>query len=301
MRVTCCQILASWSVRQRWEYIHHCDVCWNRIWSFWCFVLVWLLAYVSDFCFQTYFKNADGPWKAAINAVRQRNQANSTVPQPLLLGTAQPHSRKRVGFAPQEAAKQLFSWWVMANSGSWVIFQSSEGWDSYMEMQHACYNGSLDAFFFCITGSLWTVGISAQLTHCCLFVSFLQKWNTQLIVPASSANAQNLVVGGKMSRADSYSANESFPVEQLRTFPQLLQNIHRLEVSGRKVPASSLHALERTKDFCPCPCTCLVCGQPTSERASSPTWVWWAGGLGDDLSAKEGLDSSDSMRACGNL
>lgn len=99
---------------------------------------------------KTYFKNADGPWKAAINAVRQRNQANSTVPQPLLLGTAQPHSRKR-------------------------------------------------------------------------------KWNTQLIVPASSANAQNLVVGGKMSRADSCSANESFPVEQLRTFPQLLQNIHRLE------------------------------------------------------------------------
>lgn len=148
MRVTCCQILAPWSVRQRWEYIHHCDVCWNRIWSFWCFVLVWLLAYVSDFCFQTYFKNADGPWKAAINAVRQRNQANSTVPQPLLLGTAQPHSRKRVGFAPQEAAKQLFSWWVMANSGSWVIFQSSEGWDSYMGMQHARYNGSLDAFFF---------------------------------------------------------------------------------------------------------------------------------------------------------
>uniref|UniRef100_A0A669Q7V2 Centromere protein I n=1 Tax=Phasianus colchicus TaxID=9054 RepID=A0A669Q7V2_PHACC len=99
---------------------------------------------------KAYFKNADGPWKAAISAVRQRNQANSTVPQPLLLGTAQPHSRKR-------------------------------------------------------------------------------KWNTQLIVPASSANAQNLVVGGKMSRVDSFSANRSFPVEQLRTFPQLLQNIHRLE------------------------------------------------------------------------
>ncbi|XP_010713315.1 centromere protein I [Meleagris gallopavo] len=99
---------------------------------------------------KTFFKNADGPWKAAINAVRQRNQANSTVPQLLLLDTAQPHSRKR-------------------------------------------------------------------------------KWNTQLIVPASSANAQNSVVGRKMSRVDSFSANRFFPVEQLRTFPQLLQNIHRLE------------------------------------------------------------------------
>ncbi|OXB79657.1 UNVERIFIED_CONTAM: hypothetical protein H355_011043 [Colinus virginianus] len=62
-----------------------------------------------------------------------------------------------------------------------------------------------------------------------LFVSFLQKWNTQLIVPACSANTQSLEVGGKMSRADSYSAHESFPVEQLQSFPQLLQNIHRLE------------------------------------------------------------------------
>uniref|UniRef100_A0A8C9G4Q6 Centromere protein I n=1 Tax=Pavo cristatus TaxID=9049 RepID=A0A8C9G4Q6_PAVCR len=99
---------------------------------------------------KTYFKNADGPWKAAISAVRQRNLAKSAVPQPLLLGTAQPRSRKR-------------------------------------------------------------------------------KWNTQLIVPASSANAQHFLVGGKMSRVDSYGANRAFPVEQLQTFPQLLQNIHRLE------------------------------------------------------------------------
>ncbi|XP_015715720.1 centromere protein I [Coturnix japonica] len=99
---------------------------------------------------KTYFKNADSPWKAAVTAVRQRNQANSTVPQPLVLGTAQPCSRKR-------------------------------------------------------------------------------KWNSQLTVPATSANAQNVAVGRKMRHADSYSANESFPVEQLRTFPQLLQNIHCLE------------------------------------------------------------------------
>lgn len=84
------------------------------------------------------------------------------------------------------------------------------------------------------------MGTSAQLSHCCLFVSFLQKWNTQLIVPASSASTQNSAVGGKRSRVDSFGANRSFPVEQLQTFPQLLQNIHRLEVSGRKVSSSVL-------------------------------------------------------------
>lgn len=111
------------------------------------------------------------------------------------------------------------------------------------------------------------MGTSAQLSHCCLFVSFLQKWNSQLTVPATSANAQNVAVGRKMRHADSYSANESFPVEQLQTFPQLLQNIHCLEVSGRKVSASSVHALERSKDFCPYPYRYLVCGHPNIGRA----------------------------------
>ncbi|NXC42065.1 CENPI protein, partial [Penelope pileata] len=99
---------------------------------------------------KTYFKNSDGLWKAAINAVRQRNQANSPVSRPLFLDTAQPQSRKR-------------------------------------------------------------------------------KWNAQLIIPASSANMQNLVVDSKKNCVDSYSTNESFPVERLQTFPQLLRNIHRLE------------------------------------------------------------------------
>lgn len=107
---------------------------------------------------------------------------------------------------------------------------------------------------------------SAQLSHCCLFVSFLQKWNTQLIVPASSASAQNSAVGGKRSRVDSFGANRSFPVEQLQTFPQLLQNIHRLEVSGRKVSSS---VLGKQKTFCLWPYRYLVRGQPNSERASS--------------------------------
>ncbi|XP_008936516.1 PREDICTED: centromere protein I [Merops nubicus] len=46
---------------------------------------------------KTYFKNSEGPWKAAMHTVRQRNQQNSPVSQTLFLGTAQaqPQSRKR--------------------------------------------------------------------------------------------------------------------------------------------------------------------------------------------------------------
>ncbi|NXG31908.1 CENPI protein, partial [Dromaius novaehollandiae] len=99
---------------------------------------------------KTYFKNSEGPWKAAINTVRQRNRENSPVSQLLFLGTAQHQSRKR-------------------------------------------------------------------------------KWNTQLIIPASSASVNNLAEGKEKNRVDLYSTSESFPVEQLQTFSQLLQNIHHLE------------------------------------------------------------------------
>ncbi|KFQ58889.1 Centromere protein I, partial [Pelecanus crispus] len=98
---------------------------------------------------KTYFKNSEGPWKAAINTVRRRNQ-NSPVSQPLFLGTAQPQSRKR-------------------------------------------------------------------------------KWNTQLIIPVRSKTKNNLEEDREKNRIDLYSTNESFPVEQLQTFSQLLQNIHHLE------------------------------------------------------------------------
>ncbi|KAM9538140.1 centromere protein I isoform 1-T2 [Guaruba guarouba] len=42
-----------------------------------------------------YFKNAEGPWKAAIKTIRQRKLENSPVPQPLFLGAARPRSKKR--------------------------------------------------------------------------------------------------------------------------------------------------------------------------------------------------------------
>ncbi|NXH78519.1 CENPI protein, partial [Hydrobates tethys] len=99
---------------------------------------------------KTYFKNPEGPWKAAINTIRQRNQGNSPVSQPLFLGTAQRQSRKR-------------------------------------------------------------------------------KWNTQLIIPVSSTNKNNSEEDREKKCVDLYSMNETFPVEQLQTFSQLLQNIHCLE------------------------------------------------------------------------
>ncbi|NWQ86080.1 CENPI protein, partial [Burhinus bistriatus] len=99
---------------------------------------------------KTYFKNSEGPWKAAINTVRRRNHENPPMFQPLLLGTAQPQSRKR-------------------------------------------------------------------------------KWNTQLIISASSTNRNNLEEDREKNCVDLYSTNVSFPVEQLQTFSQLLQNIHHLE------------------------------------------------------------------------
>ncbi|NXO44177.1 CENPI protein, partial [Locustella ochotensis] len=99
---------------------------------------------------KTYFKNSEGPWKAAITAVRQRNQGISPLSQAVFLGTSQPQSRKR-------------------------------------------------------------------------------KWNAQLVIPASSRNTNNLEEAGGKNCGYLSSTDVSFPVEQLQTFPQLLQNIHRLE------------------------------------------------------------------------
>ncbi|NWU76544.1 CENPI protein, partial [Onychorhynchus coronatus] len=96
---------------------------------------------------KTYFKSSEGPWKAAMVAVRQRNQGSSPQTQAAFLGTAQPQSRKR-------------------------------------------------------------------------------KWNTQLVLPASSARTSE---EGMEKYCDLFSTDKTFPVEQLQTFPQLLQNIHRLE------------------------------------------------------------------------
>ncbi|KFV73146.1 Centromere protein I, partial [Dryobates pubescens] len=118
---------------------------------------------------KNFFKNSEGPWKAAMNTVRQRN---FPVHQPLLLGTAQPQSRKR-------------------------------------------------------------------------------KWNAQLIVPASSTSRNNLEEN-RGSHVDLYSTSQSFPVEQLQTFPQLLHNIHRLEFPSQMASVLTnpllLHYMNCVKD-----------------------------------------------------
>ncbi|NWU96551.1 CENPI protein, partial [Upupa epops] len=98
---------------------------------------------------KAYFKNSEGPWKAAINAIRQKKQENSPVPLQLFLGTAQRQWRKR-------------------------------------------------------------------------------KWNSQMVVPASSTNENYLEDKTKQCVALS-TTTEYFPVEQLQSFSQLLQNIHCLE------------------------------------------------------------------------
>ncbi|KFP29515.1 Centromere protein I, partial [Colius striatus] len=99
---------------------------------------------------KTYFKNSEGPWKAAINTLRRRNQGNSPLSQPLFLGTAQPQSRKR-------------------------------------------------------------------------------KWNSQLMLPKVSTSKSSLERDRGKPHVDLHSTDETLPVELLQTFPQLLQNIHRLE------------------------------------------------------------------------
>ncbi|KAI1234724.1 hypothetical protein IHE44_0003100 [Lamprotornis superbus] len=99
---------------------------------------------------KTFFKNPEGPWKATIAAVRQRNQGPSPVSQAVFLGTSKPQSRKR-------------------------------------------------------------------------------KWNAQLVIPASSRTISYLEEDRQKNHVCLYSTNKSFPVEQLQTFTQLLQNIHHLE------------------------------------------------------------------------
>lgn len=75
----------------------------------------------------------------------------------------------------------------------------------------------------------------------------LQKWNTQLILPACNADTNNPTKSKEVNHTDILSHNESFPVEQLHTFSQLLQNIHRLEVSVMKASGWACVILEVTK------------------------------------------------------
>ncbi|NXS02307.1 CENPI protein, partial [Oxylabes madagascariensis] len=131
--------------------------------------------------FQTYFKSSEGPWKAAIAAVRQRNQGTSPVSQ--------------------------------------------------------------------------------------------AKWNSQLVIPASSANTNNLREVGETNCVYLYSTDMYFPVEQLQTFPQLLQNIHRLEFPSQMGSVLTnpllLHYMNCYSILSCSECTWCVVDNPNEEEFKS--------------------------------
>ena len=63
------------------------------------------------------------------------------------------------------------------------------------------------------------------------FIIFLQKWNSLSVIPVLNSSSYTKECGKKeMSLSDCLNRSGSFPLEQLQSFPQLLQNIHCLEV-----------------------------------------------------------------------
>ncbi|KAL1766827.1 centromere protein I isoform X1 [Sigmodon hispidus] len=62
--------------------------------------------------------------------------------------------------------------------------------------------------------------------------SLKRKWSSHSVIPAVSST--NKACGEKkMSLSDYFSMDRSLPLEQLQTFPQLLQNIHCLELPSQ--------------------------------------------------------------------
>ncbi|XP_019572240.2 centromere protein I [Rhinolophus sinicus] len=61
-----------------------------------------------------------------------------------------------------------------------------------------------------------------------------RKWNAHSLIPVLNSSSHRKEYGEKgMSLSDYLGSNRSFPVEQLRSFPQLLQNIHCLELPSQ--------------------------------------------------------------------
>ncbi|XP_050998453.1 centromere protein I [Acomys russatus] len=58
-----------------------------------------------------------------------------------------------------------------------------------------------------------------------------RKWNSHSVIPA--VNSANKECRGKKSVFDYLSSDTSLPLEELRSFPQLLQNIHCLELPSQ--------------------------------------------------------------------
>uniref|UniRef100_A0A9L0S509 Centromere protein I n=1 Tax=Equus caballus TaxID=9796 RepID=A0A9L0S509_HORSE len=61
-----------------------------------------------------------------------------------------------------------------------------------------------------------------------------RKWNSHSVIPVLNSSSCSKECGKKgMSLSDYLSSNGSFPLEQLKSFPQLLQNIHCLELPSQ--------------------------------------------------------------------
>lgn len=205
----------------------------------------------------------------------------------------------------REGIRQLFLWWILANNGSQTLFWQWEEGNSYIEMQHSHCNEHLNMFFLQnrVFKEHWSqVHLIVLGTQSLLFicVSFWQKWNTQISIPASSRNKINFEEDREKKCIDLHSTNESFPVEQLQTFSQLLQNIHRLEVSFRNVLVSSLNVFWEDKGHSSVPCwyvDSVWAYLVLTEHLVLPEGDKWV--LEMVLLPVKGLDNSD--RFSGNL
>ncbi|XP_048371026.1 centromere protein I [Sphaerodactylus townsendi] len=60
-----------------------------------------------------------------------------------------------------------------------------------------------------------------------------RKWNNKLVLPACSARSNCSPASKKTSPVDLIGHDDTFPVERLQTFPQLLENIHCLELPSQ--------------------------------------------------------------------
>ncbi|XP_006164919.1 centromere protein I [Tupaia chinensis] len=83
--------------------------------------------------------------------------------------------------------------------------------------------------------------------------SLKRKWNSHSIIPMLNSSSYTKECGKKeLSLSDYLSSNGSFPIEQLQSFTQLLQNIHCLELPSQmgSVLNSSLllHYINLVKD-----------------------------------------------------
>ncbi|XP_016051185.1 PREDICTED: centromere protein I [Miniopterus natalensis] len=61
-----------------------------------------------------------------------------------------------------------------------------------------------------------------------------RKWNSHSLIPVLNSSSHSKECGKKgMSLSDYLSRKRAFPIEQLKSFPQLLQNIHCLELPSQ--------------------------------------------------------------------